>query len=54
MWIKKSEIGGASGHLEPIVRGGAISYKVDLSQMECGCVAGIYAVRASEWCAESE
>ena len=22
--------------------------------MECGCVAGIYAARASEWCAESE
>ena len=38
----------------PYIRGGAISYKVNLNKMSCGCVAGIYAVNSSQWCVEAE
>lgn len=36
--------------LKPKLLGGAISYTVDISAMDCGCVAGLYAVRTSDKC----
>ena len=44
MMIKKKGFDGPEYAWKPWVRGGAISYTVDLSNMRCGCVAGAYAV----------
>lgn len=54
MWLKKDAFDGSDNQLMPYIRGGAISYKVNLKKMSCGCVAGIYAVNSSQWCVEAE
>ena len=33
--------------MKPYIRGGAVSFDVDLSSVDCGCVAGVYAVTAN-------
>ena len=35
---------------KPYLRGGSISYEVDLSSNDCGCVAGVYLVNTSADC----
>jgi hypothetical protein len=52
MMIKRMDYDGADYALKPWVRGGAISYNVDLSNVDCGCVAGVYFVAVDEWCGE--
>ena len=35
---------------KPYLRGGSIQYTVDLSALDCGCVAGVYAVTVNKKC----
>ena len=37
--------GGPNDYFTPNLLGGSIDYDVDLSQMECGCVAAFYTVK---------
>ena len=42
-----------SDMFKPYLRGGSISYEVDLSKNDCGCVAGVYLVKTSAECGQS-
>jgi len=35
---------------KPYLRGGSMQYTVDLSALDCGCVAGVYAVTIGKNC----
>ena len=37
---------------KPGIRGGSIMYDVDVSSVDCGCVAGIYLVETSATCGQ--
>ena len=50
MMIKRMDYEGADYALKPWVRGGAISYNVNLSDVDCGCVAGLYMLAVDDWC----
>ena len=52
--LKNDPYDGSDYDLKPYIRGGAVTYDVDISQVDCGCVAGVYAVRTSEECGEAE
>ena len=52
--IKNEPWDGESNAYRPLVRGGSVHYDVDLSQMECGCVAGLYLVPANGQCGGEE
>lgn len=44
MTLKAEDIDGADYVQALSLRGGSLSYDVDLSEMDCGCVAGMYLV----------
>ena len=50
MTFKNSSLDGTDYFYQPPLKGGSISYKVDLSTVGCGCTAGIYAVNVSSYC----
>lgn len=50
MFLKNSMDDGMAAVYKPGVRGGSVSYDVDLSQTDCGCVAGVYLVNIGEGC----
>lgn len=51
--IKDMEWDGQEFAFKPYLKGGALEYTVDLSTVECGCVAGVYAVKLdNEGCGE--
>jgi hypothetical protein len=54
MLIKKNPYEGENYAFTPYLRGGSIEFTVDLSTVECGCVAGVYAVKLdSQNCTEN-
>ena len=54
LFIQNSEHaeGEISEAYKPGIRGGSISYDVDLSAMECGCVSGMYLVQFDGNCTQ--
>jgi hypothetical protein len=50
--LKKSPGDEIYNAYKPFVRGGAISFDVDISSVGCGCVAGMYALHTSDKCGE--
>ena len=50
--MKNNPYDGSDYDFQPYIRGGAISYNVDISGVGCGCVAGVYAVQTSKDCGE--
>lgn len=48
--MKTSTIDGSEYAYMPILKGGAIEYTVDLSNTDCGCVAGAYAMAITGGC----
>ena len=48
--IKRNAWDGHDFAAKYLLRGGSVEYDVDLSQMDCGCVAGLYLVQDNEWC----
>ena len=42
--MKDVPMTGSDNNYTPVMKGGALSYTVDLSHVDCGCVAGAYAV----------
>ena len=52
--LKNNPYDGDDYDMKPYIRGGAISYNVDISSVGCGCVAGLYAVQTSDRCGEAE
>jgi len=48
--LKDSGLDGESFNYTPYLRGGAVQWDVDLSKLGCGCVTGVYAVKASSYC----
>ena len=48
--MKKAPIDGSEYAYMPFLKGGAVEYKVDLSNTDCGCVAGAYAMSISGGC----
>jgi len=49
MLIKDSAWDGQEYAFKPRLRGGAMQFAVDLSSVECGCVAGVYGVKLDDW-----
>jgi len=54
MTLKAEDIDGADYVQALSLRGGSLSYDVDLSEMDCGCVAGMYLVQASDNCIDTK
>ena len=52
LFIQDSQADGASYAYKPGIRGGSIAYDVDLSAMDCGCVAGMYLVEYNDECTQ--
>lgn len=50
VFFKTSPMDGSQYAYTPNLKGGAIEYTVDLSETECGCVAGAYAMAISGGC----
>jgi len=48
--IKNWEGDGTNAFFMPYLRGGAMEYTVDLSSVDRGCVAGVYAVAVNDRC----
>lgn len=44
MTVKAEAMDGSEYSQELSLRGGSFTYTVDLSEMDCGCVAGMYLV----------
>ena len=42
--LKNTPLDGKIHDYQPVMKGGALQYTVDLSTVDCGCVAGAYAV----------
>jgi len=54
LMIKNREWDGEEYAFKPYLKGGHITFEVDLSHMDCGCVAGLYAVDLSNNCNQEE
>lgn len=53
LWLREKEDLSSSSLFRPLIRGGSISYKVDLSGQNSGCVAGVYLLAAdNDSCSE--
>jgi len=52
MFLKDSMDMDVDKVFKPNLRGGSISYDVNLSTVDCGCVAGVYLVKTSETCGQ--
>lgn len=52
--LKDAALDGESVNYTPYLRGGAVQFDVDVSQLGCGCVTGVYAVKASSYCTNEE
>ena len=48
--LKNTPLEGVKYDYMPIMKGGALQYTVDLSNTDCGCVAGAYAVSIEGGC----
>lgn len=50
-YLAESADGGPESFFRPNLLGGSVEYDVDLSQMECGCIAAFYTVSmpAKDW-----
>ena len=49
VFLRNSESTTADAAFKPYIRGGAISYDVDLSSVDCGCVSGMYLVATNDY-----
>lgn len=52
IFIQNSQTEGSGDSYKPGIRGGSIAYDVDLSAMDCGCVAGLYLVEYGDGCTQ--
>ena len=49
VFLKTSENSSMDFAFKPYIRGGAISYDVDLTSVDCGCVSGFYLVAVNDY-----
>lgn len=50
LMLKNREWDGEEYTFKPYMKGGHVTFDVDLSHMDCGCVAGFYAVSLENNC----
>ena len=52
VFIKKSQSADTSAHYKPSLVGGSVSYSMNVSGIDCGCVSGLYLVQTGADCNE--